>query len=100
MEAPVGNTRVRAWPEGTFHSALQAAVQARRGGKVDYIDANRIVVRVHDTETAAAESMATDSVIDEREYYEYVHFSDAVMTDQEILELKKTAHELFRGLLL
>ncbi len=31
------------------------AVQARRGGKVDYIDANRIVVRVHDAETAAAD---------------------------------------------
>jgi pyruvate-ferredoxin/flavodoxin oxidoreductase len=28
-------------------------------------------------------------VITEREYYEYVHFSDAVMTDQEILELPK-----------
>ncbi|MBM3802526.1 MAG: oxidoreductase [Acidimicrobiia bacterium] len=29
------------------------------------------------------------SVITPREYYEYVHFSDAVMTDQEILELPK-----------
>ena len=29
------------------------------------------------------------NVINEREYYEYVHFSDAVMTDQEILELPK-----------
>ena len=28
-------------------------------------------------------------VIDKREYYEYVHFSDAVMTDQEIIELPK-----------
>jgi pyruvate-ferredoxin/flavodoxin oxidoreductase len=28
-------------------------------------------------------------VITSREYYEYVHFSDAVMTDQEILELPK-----------
>src|SRR3982075_3969847 len=31
------------------------AVQARRGGKVDYVDANRIVVRVHDTETTAGD---------------------------------------------
>src|SRR5512143_2657346 len=31
------------------------AVQARRGGKVDYIDANRIVVRVHDAETQAGD---------------------------------------------
>lgn len=28
-------------------------------------------------------------VIDARQYYEYVHFTDAVMTDQEILELPK-----------
>ena len=31
----------------------------------------------------------TGEVINPREYYEYVHFSDAVMTDQEILELPK-----------
>jgi DNA-directed RNA polymerase subunit beta len=31
------------------------AVQARRGGVVDYVDANRIVVRVHDEETLAGE---------------------------------------------
>jgi pyruvate-ferredoxin/flavodoxin oxidoreductase len=28
-------------------------------------------------------------VINKREYYEYAHFSDAIMTDQEILELPK-----------
>ncbi|MCW5621780.1 MAG: DNA-directed RNA polymerase subunit beta, partial [Burkholderiales bacterium] len=31
------------------------AVQARRGGVVDYVDASRIVVRVHDEETSAGE---------------------------------------------
>ncbi len=31
------------------------AVQARRGGVVDYVDASRIVVRVHDEETGAGE---------------------------------------------
>jgi len=31
------------------------AVMARRGGKVDYVDASRIVVRVQDSETAAGE---------------------------------------------
>jgi len=31
------------------------AVQARRGGKVDYVDASRIVVRVNDAETAAGD---------------------------------------------
>ena len=30
-------------------------VQARRGGKVDYVDSGRIVVRVHDDETVAGE---------------------------------------------
>jgi pyruvate-ferredoxin/flavodoxin oxidoreductase len=29
------------------------------------------------------------TVIDDRSYYEYTHFSDALMTDQEILELPK-----------
>jgi DNA-directed RNA polymerase subunit beta len=31
------------------------AVQALRGGVVDYVDANRIVVRVNDDETLAGE---------------------------------------------
>ena len=31
------------------------AVQARRGGKVDYIDSSRIVIRADDTETAAGD---------------------------------------------
>jgi len=31
------------------------AVQARRGGVVDYVDANRIVIRVHDAETLPGE---------------------------------------------
>ena len=31
------------------------AVQARRGGRVDYVDAGRIVVRVNDDETRAGE---------------------------------------------
>src|SRR5512141_50919 len=31
------------------------AVQARRGGKVDYVDANRIVVRANDAETMAGD---------------------------------------------
>jgi pyruvate-ferredoxin/flavodoxin oxidoreductase len=31
----------------------------------------------------------TENVINAREYYEYTHFTDALMTDQEILELPK-----------
>ena len=31
----------------------------------------------------------TENVINPREYYEYTHFTDALMTDQEILELPK-----------
>ncbi|HMF97228.1 MAG TPA: 2-oxoacid:acceptor oxidoreductase family protein [Vicinamibacterales bacterium] len=38
---------------------------------------------------AAALMDREQDVISPREYYEYVHFSDAVMTDQEILELPK-----------
>jgi pyruvate-ferredoxin/flavodoxin oxidoreductase len=41
-------------------------------------------------ERLAAALMHRDrDVITPREYYEYVHFSDAVMTDEEILELPK-----------
>src|SRR5439155_25823697 len=41
-------------------------------------------------ERLAAALMDRDTdVISPRDYYEYVHFSDAVMTDQEILELPK-----------
>jgi len=38
---------------------------------------------------AAALMDREQDLISPREYYEYVHFSDAVMTDQEILELPK-----------
>jgi pyruvate-ferredoxin/flavodoxin oxidoreductase len=38
---------------------------------------------------AAALMDREKDVINAREYYEYVHFSDAVMTDQEILEMPK-----------
>jgi pyruvate-ferredoxin/flavodoxin oxidoreductase len=45
---------------------------------------------IGDPETVArrADDREKD-VINPREYYEYVHFSDAVMTDQEILEMPK-----------
>jgi DNA-directed RNA polymerase subunit beta len=37
------------------------AVQALRGGVVDYVDANRIVVRVNDDETVPAKSASTST---------------------------------------
>jgi DNA-directed RNA polymerase subunit beta len=37
------------------------AVQALRGGVVDYVDANRIVVRVNDDETVPAKSVSTST---------------------------------------
>ena len=39
------------------------AVQARRGGLVDYIDASRIVVRVHDDETRAVKSVWISTIL-------------------------------------
>jgi pyruvate-ferredoxin/flavodoxin oxidoreductase len=42
-----------------------------------------------DAETVEQSKSAIRPVITPREYYEYVHFSDALMTDQEILELPK-----------
>ena len=38
---------------------------------------------------ADAQLQRETDVIDARQYYEFVHFSDAIMTDQEILELPK-----------
>src|SRR5262245_29683921 len=38
---------------------------------------------------AAALMHREQDVINQREYYEYVHFSDAIMTDQEVMELPK-----------
>ena len=50
-EKPVVGTGV----ERTAAVDSGTAVMARRGGKVDYVDASRIVVRVNDAETAAGE---------------------------------------------
>src|SRR4030088_711692 len=50
-EAPFVGTGM----EGVVALDSGTAVLARRGGKVDYVDANRMVVRVHDAETGAGE---------------------------------------------
>ena len=50
-EKPVVGTGV----ERTAAVDSGTAVMARRGGKVDYVDASRIVARVNDAETAAGE---------------------------------------------
>ena len=53
--ACVPKTLVGTGIERTVAVDSGTAVQALRGGVVDYIDANRIVVRVHDEETQAGE---------------------------------------------
>jgi pyruvate-ferredoxin/flavodoxin oxidoreductase len=47
--------------------------------------ADIILTRIAD----AADGTTKSSVITEREYYEFSHFTDALMTDQEIIELPK-----------
>ncbi len=42
--------------ERTVAGDSGTAVQAKRGGRVDYVDAGRIVIRVHDDETAPGEA--------------------------------------------
>ena len=47
--------------------------------------ADIILTRIAD----AADGSTKSSVITDREYYEFTHFTDALMTDQEIVELPK-----------
>jgi pyruvate-ferredoxin/flavodoxin oxidoreductase len=47
--------------------------------------ADIILTRIAD----AADGSTKSSVITDREYYEFAHFTDALMTDQEIVELPK-----------
>jgi pyruvate-ferredoxin/flavodoxin oxidoreductase len=47
--------------------------------------ADIILTRIAD----AADGSTKSSVISDREYYEFAHFTDALMTDQEIIELPK-----------
>ena len=50
-EKPVVGTGV----ERTVAVDSKATVQAKRGGMIEYVDANRIVVRVNDEESVAGE---------------------------------------------
>ena len=51
-EKPVVGTGI----ERTVAVDSKTAVQARRGGVVDYVDANRVVIRVNDEESVAGET--------------------------------------------
>ena len=51
-EKPVVGTGI----ERTVAVDSKTAVQARRGGVVDYVDANRVVIRVNDEESIAGET--------------------------------------------
>lgn len=51
-EKPVVGTGI----ERTVAADSKTAVQARRGGVVDYVDANRVVIRVNDDESVAGET--------------------------------------------
>ena len=51
-EKPVVGTGI----ERTVAVDSKTAVQARRGGVVDYVDANRVVIRVNDDESVAGET--------------------------------------------
>jgi pyruvate-ferredoxin/flavodoxin oxidoreductase len=81
---PPNNPHPYPWMNSLFQDGITVGWLLGESFMVDH--GRRSVI----PERLAAALMDRDgTVIDAREYYEYVHFTDAVMTDQEIAELPK-----------
>jgi pyruvate-ferredoxin/flavodoxin oxidoreductase len=81
---PSNNPHPYPWMNSLFQDGITVGWLLGESFIVDHGRRSVIPERLND----ALLNRDTD-VITPREYYEYVHFSDAVMTDQEILELPK-----------
>ena len=81
---PPNNPHPYPWMNSLFQDGITVGWLMGESFIVDHGRRSVIPERLTD----ALLNRATD-VITPREYYEYVHFSDALMTDQEILELPK-----------
>ncbi|MBI2829479.1 MAG: 2-oxoacid:acceptor oxidoreductase family protein [Acidobacteria bacterium] len=81
---PPNNPHPYPWMNSLFQDGITVGWLFGESFIVDHGRRSVIPERLAD----ALMNRATD-VINPREYYEYVHFTDAVMTDQEILELPK-----------
>ncbi len=81
---PPNNPHPYPWMNSLFQDGITVGWLLGESFIVDHGRRSVIPERLHD-----ALMNRDTNVINTREYYEYVHFSDAVMTDQEILELPK-----------
>ena len=81
---PPNNPHPYPWMNSLFQDGITVGWLLGESFIVDHGRRSVIPERLAD----ALMNRETD-VINPREYYEYVHFTDAVMTDQEILELPK-----------
>jgi pyruvate-ferredoxin/flavodoxin oxidoreductase len=81
---PPNNPHPYPWMNSLFQDGITVGWLLGESFIVDHARRSVIPERL-----AAALMRREKGVITPREYYEYVHFTDAVMTDQEILELPK-----------
>jgi pyruvate-ferredoxin/flavodoxin oxidoreductase len=81
---PSNNPHPYPWMNSLFQDGITVGWLLGESFIVDHGRRSVIPERLADALLQRAEQVITP-----REFYEYVHFSDAVMTDQEILELPK-----------
>ena len=81
---PPNNPHPYPWMNSLFQDGITVGWLIGESFIVDHARRSVIPERLAD-----ALLQREDGVISPREYYEYVHFTDATMTDQEILELPK-----------
>ena len=81
---PSNNPHPYPWMNSLFQDGITVGWLLGESFIVDHAHRSVIPERLAD-----ALLQRTENVINPREYYEYAHFTDAVMTDLEILELPK-----------
>jgi pyruvate-ferredoxin/flavodoxin oxidoreductase len=81
---PSNNPHPYPWMNSLFQDGITVGWLIGESFIIDHARRSVIPERLTD-----ALLQRTENVINPREYYEYVHFTDALMTDQEILELPK-----------
>jgi pyruvate-ferredoxin/flavodoxin oxidoreductase len=81
---PSNNPHPYPWMNSLFQDGITVGWLLGESFIVDHAHRSVVPERLAD-----ALMQRTENVINPREYYEYSHFTDALMTDQEILELPK-----------
>ena len=81
---PSNNPHPYPWMNSLFQDGVTVGWLLGESFIVDHAHRSVVPERLADALTNR-----TENVINPREYYEYTHFTDALMTDQEILELPK-----------